>query len=38
VRELWFTMAKKEAMEASLNRSLLNLDGLVKEIRVPTEY
>ena len=38
VRELLFTMRKKKAMEASLNRSLLNLDGLVKEIRVPVDY
>ena len=38
LRELWFRMIRKRGMEASLNRSLINLDTAVKEIRVPVEY
>jgi Protein of unknown function (DUF2652) len=38
LRELWFRMLRKRRMEASLSRSLTNLDAVVKEIRVPVEY
>jgi hypothetical protein len=38
LRELWFRTIRKRGMEASLNRSLTNLDAVVKEIRVPVEY
>ena len=38
LRELLFRWTKKAEMEASLNRSLLNLDALVKEIRVSADY
>ena len=37
-RELWFRMTSKRKMEASLSRSLTNLDAVVKELRVPVEY
>jgi hypothetical protein len=38
LRELWFRMIRKRRMEASLRRSLTNLDTVVNEIRVPVEY
>jgi hypothetical protein len=38
LRELWFRMLSKRGMEASLRRSLINLDAVVKQIRVPVEY
>ena len=38
LRELWFRMTSKRRMEASLSRSLTNLDAVVKQIRVPVEY
>jgi len=38
LRELWFRMTRKRRMEASLSRSLTNLDTVVREIRVPVEY
>src|SRR5262245_35818098 len=38
LRELWFRTTSKRKMEASLDRSLTNLDAVVKEIRVPVEY
>jgi hypothetical protein len=38
LRELLFRLARKGPMEASLNRSLLALDSVVKDIDIPTEY
>ena len=38
LREMGFGMTKRKRMEASLARSLLNLDGFVNELVVPTEY
>ena len=37
-RELWFRLTRKRSMEASLLRSLVKLDAVAKEIRVPVEY
>jgi len=38
LRELLFRVTRKKRMQGSLQRSLENLDGLVKELRVSAEY
>lgn len=38
LRELLFRVTRKQEMQGSLQRSLVNLDGLVKELRVSAEY
>ena len=38
LRELWFRLTRKGESEAALHRSLANLEGVVKELRVSAEY
>jgi hypothetical protein len=37
-REVLFRVTRKKELQGSLQRSLVNLDGLVKELRVSAEY